>query len=210
MASSTRPNRTTVVVAAAAVAVVVVVAVVIALGFGSTPAVAPGVATSATPATPAGAAPGTGADPTAAPDAAAPTNDPRFGEPVADSVARDEEAEFGDGVTATLAGVAPFTAAGAGVGEVAGPAVRVTLSVTNGSSAPVSLDTTTVNAYYGPDATPASPLTSDGSSAPFSGSLAPGATATGVYAFGIAEGAGDALVVTLGRGAGSALVVFGR
>jgi hypothetical protein len=208
MASSPRRNRTTIIVVVAAVAVVVVVAVVIALGLGSTPAVAPGV----TPSAPVGPSDSAtpGADPTAEPGAAAPTDDPRFGEPVADSVARDGVGGFGDGVTAAISRVTAFTASGAGVGEVAGPAVRVTLSITNGSSAAVSLDSTTVNAYYGADATPAAPLSSDGSSAPFAGSLAPGESATGTYAFGTGDGAGDDIVVTVGRGAGSPLVVFGR
>ena len=214
MAASVRPNRSTVIAVAAAVLVVVAVAVVIALGFGQTPAVAPGPATTATPlpsgtATDGASDPGTGAG-DAGGDGGGPQLDPRFGEPVADSVARDRVAQFGDGVSAAVTGVAPFTATGAGIGEVAGPAVRVTVTVTNGSSAAVSLDATTVNAYFGSDAIPASPLPSDGSSAPFSGSLAPGTTATGVYAFGIADGADDTVVVTVGRGAGSPLVVFGR
>ena len=212
MAASVRPNRSTVIAVAAAV-LVVAVAVVIALGFDQTPAVAPGPAMTATP-LPSGTATDGAPDPgTGAGDAGGggePQLDPRFGEPVADSVARDRVAQFGDGVSAAVTGVAPFTATGAGIGEVAGLAVRVTVTVTNGSSAAVSLDATTVNAYFGSDETPASPLASDGSSAPFSGSLAPGATATGVYAFGIADGADDTVVVTVGRGAGSPLVVFGR
>lgn len=212
MAAVSRPTRNSVIVmiASAVVVIVIVIAVAIGLSLGSGPAVEPGITSSAGTPSPSGSSSGTPTgDATVAPGGEA-TNDPQFGEPVADSVPHDGVAQFGDQVTAALGGIVPFTATGAGIGEVSGPAVRVTVTITNGSSAAISLDAVTVNAYSGADATPAAPLSSDGSSAPFTGSLAPGATASGVYAFSIADGTSDSVVVTVSRGAGSPLVVFGR
>jgi hypothetical protein len=210
MAAPSKRART-LLIAAGAVVVVVVVAIIIAVSVGADPAVAPGPsgspsATSATPTPSASdAAPGETAPPA---DGAAP--DPFLGEPVADAVAPDATADFGDRVTARIGSVSPFTAEGGGVGEVSGSAVRVTVAITNGTGAAIPLDSVTVNAFHGSDQTPAAPLVSDTSSTPLAGSLAPGASANGSYAFSVPEGDIDSLVVSVSRGAGSPLVVFGR
>jgi hypothetical protein len=209
MAALTTRARTILIAAGAAV-VVIVVAIVIAVSVGADPAIAPGPSGSpgASPsptASPTAGAPGDG---TAPADPAAP--DPLVGEPVADSVARDATADFGDGVTAVIDGVTPFTAEGSGVGEISGPAVRVAMSITNGSAAAIPLDAVTVNAFSGAGQTPAAPVSSDAAAVPFSGSLAPGATMTGAYSFSVAADDADSLVVSVSRGAGTPLVVFGR
>jgi hypothetical protein len=210
MAALSARTRTLLLAAGAAV-VVVVVAIIIAVSVGADPAVAPGPsgspsATSATPSPSASdPAPGETAPPT---DGAAP--DPFLGEPVADAVAPDATADFGDRVTARIESVTPFTAEGGGVGEVSGSAVRVAVAITNGTGAAIPLDSVTVNVFSGSDQAPASPLLSDESSTPLAGSLAPGASTTGSYAFTVPEGDSDSLVVSVSRGAGSPLVVFGR
>jgi hypothetical protein len=68
----------------------------------------------------------------------------------------------------------------------------------------------TVNAYYGADSTPASPIGSDASSKPFAGSLAPGATAEGSYAFSVPDGQTGDLTISVSKAPGQPLVVFGR
>jgi hypothetical protein len=208
MAPLTRPRRNLLIaIAVAVVAAVIVIAVVL----GARPAVAPGPSASASPsasATPT-PSPSTSAE-AGAPPAAGESPEPLLGEPVAADVPRDATADFGDQVTASLAGSAPFTAQGSQVGEVSGPAVRVTIRIANGSGAPIQLDAVTVNAYYGADSTPAPPIGSDASSTPFSGTLEPGASADASYSFSVPTEDQDTLVVSVGRVPGQPIVVFGR
>ena len=70
-----------------------------------------------------------------------------------------------------------------GPGVIGGPALQVTLSATNTSSAPIDLSLTLVDLRYGADQVPASPFSLG--TTPFAGALAPGATASGVYVFGV-------------------------
>lgn len=72
------------------------------------------------------------------------------------------------------------TVSGQGPGELSGPGVALTLQVTNGSSSPLDLDAVTVSASIrGQEAS-----SSDSAPAkPFTGRLAPGAKAQGVYVF---------------------------
>jgi hypothetical protein len=70
-----------------------------------------------------------------------------------------------------------------GPGEIGGPALQVTLSATNTSSAPIDLSLTLVDLRHGADQVPASPFSLG--TTPFAGALAPGATASGVYVFGV-------------------------
>ena len=60
--------------------------------------------------------------------------------------------------------------------------VRVTVELTNGGAAEADLTGVVVNLYHGPDAAPAEMLAGSGSDW-LEGSLAPGATVTGVYVF---------------------------
>lgn len=68
-------------------------------------------------------------------------------------------------------------------GEIGGPALQVTLRATNTSTAPIDLALTLVDLRHGTDETPASPFSIG--TTPFAGSLAPGASVTGVYVFGV-------------------------
>ena len=90
---------------------------------------------------------------------------------------------FGGGVTVKITKVAAVTSKGTGPGEISGkPAVALTLTVTNGTAAALSLDSVAVTTVYGAAATPASP--DDGApSAPFSGSVAARKSASGTYVF---------------------------
>lgn len=71
-----------------------------------------------------------------------------------------------------------------GVGELSGPAVRFTVSVSNTSDAAKNLDLVVVNAYYGSDDKPASSLSGPGAKA-LPARLPGGATAEGRYVFAI-------------------------
>ena len=70
---------------------------------------------------------------------------------------------------------------GQGPGEVGGPAIAVTVEISNNSGNSVDLTAFNANLFYGKDRTPASPaLNAD---APFPGELANGQSASATYSF---------------------------
>jgi hypothetical protein len=81
-------------------------------------------------------------------------------------------------------------------GEIAGDAVRLTVRVVNGSAAPLDLGLAVVNAYVGPQRTPAGSLMNPGGK-PFGGTLAPGGQADGVYLFVVPPAQRDDVTVTV-------------
>ena len=97
-------------------------------------------------------------------------------------VAIDEPADAGTGMTFRLERLEAVQGEATGPGEIAGPAVRVTVVAVNDSDAPVLLDGTVVDLIYGEARTSAAPLSGPGA-VRFTGSIEPGATATGVYVF---------------------------
>jgi hypothetical protein len=92
-------------------------------------------------------------------------------------------------------------------GEVAGPAVRFVVTVTNTTAQPVSLATALVNVYYGADATPAGELAKPGGS-PFPQEVAAGGTAAGTFIFTIPEDERDDVLVTLDYQVGTPVLAF--
>jgi hypothetical protein len=209
-------RREWLIVAAVAVAIVLIVVGAIAAAAGGASEnnqAAPGAthspSGSATPTpgatdTPAPVETGAAAAPAPAP---APTVDPDYGEPVADTVKSGETAAFGDSVSARLISVTPMTVTGANAGEVSGPAIAVELALDNATGATISLDVVTVNAFYGADKTPASPVDSAAENQPFTGNLASASSATGTYVFSVPSGATN-IVITVSKSADSPLVVF--
>jgi hypothetical protein len=115
--------------------------------------------------------------------------------------------DYGNGVTVALADMRSVTAHGYGVGEISGPALAVTVRITNSSSAPVSLADTAVNLYRGAQGVRAARL-SDGATAPFSGSLAAGASAEATYVFSVPQDQRDVVTVTVGTSASTGTAVF--
>ncbi|MBN1091566.1 hypothetical protein JKP75_02620 [Blastococcus sp. TML/M2B] len=96
-------------------------------------------------------------------------------------------AQWSDGASVRVVGATQGVTRGSGPGARAGqPQTVFTVELTNGSGAPLDLNAVVVQATYGPG-TQASPLY-DGDTVDLGGVLAPGATATGVYAFAIPEG----------------------
>jgi len=124
-----------------------------------------------------------------------------------DPVALDATATFSDGVTARLVSLEAVQGEAQGPGEVAGPAVRVTVELTNGTAGAVGLGAAVVNAYAGADALPSEPL-SGPRAQPFGGVLAPGASVSASYVFRVPEGLRDRLQVTVSHDPRVADVLF--
>lgn len=152
--------------------------------FGPTPTPSPegnrpgvdGTPAPAGPTTPVPAPGGAGVSVTVPPVSAPPVQDQRIGEPA--EIVRD--------VTVVISKVEAITATANGPGEVGGPAVAVTIDVDNATSAPLDLTMTQVNLSDAQDA-PGSGMTG-APAAWFSGSLAAGEKARGVYVFAVGEG----------------------
>ncbi|MCZ2836432.1 hypothetical protein [Modestobacter sp. VKM Ac-2985] len=109
------------------------------------------------------------------------------------AVALDEPVAV-DAVTMSVVSLEAIDGQASGPGNVSGPAVRVTVRITNDGSAPLVLDGAVVTVVHGADATPAAPL-DDPSALRFTGSLAAGESAAGVYVFSVpAEQRGDVRV----------------
>ncbi len=127
--------------------------------------------------------------------------------PVLPAVALDERGEVGDGVTATVRSLEAIEGTGYGPGNIAGPALRVTLLLENGTQDPLDLGGTAVELTTGPDSAPASPL-DDPSQAPFSGTVASGQSAEGVYVFTVPADQRDQVTISVGHRPGAPVMVF--
>ncbi len=127
--------------------------------------------------------------------------------PVLPAVALDERGEVGDGVTATVRSLEAIEGTGYGPGNIAGPALRVTLLLENGTQDPLDLGGVAVELTTGPDSAPASPL-DDPSQAPFPGTLASGESAEGVYVFTVPVDQRDLVTISVGHRPGAPVMVF--
>lgn len=140
-------------------------------------------------------------------DPAVSAGDPAELPPSLAAVALDDSATVGDGVTGALESVEAVDGTATGPGNVAGPALRVTVRLENGTAEPVALDGAVVTLDHGADRTPASPL-DDPAAAPFAGVLQPGDSAVGVYVFTVAEDARESVTVSVGYRPGAPYLVF--
>lgn len=136
----------------------------------------------------------------------APKTDARYGAAVAQTVDKNVDAKLSGGMTAKVTSVTPVDGKATRAGETAGPALKVTIDLSNTTGKDVSLSQVSVNAFYGAKATPASVLT-DGTK-PLLGPLAAGATATGTYIFSIPDDQQSSAVFTMTDAAGSPITVF--
>jgi hypothetical protein len=114
---------------------------------------------------------------------------------------------YSDGVAARLVDVKAVTAAARLPGETAGPALAVIVELTNTTAEGVSLDTVAVNLYVGTEGVRAARVQAD-SGAPFSGTLAAGASAQAIYAFSVPEDQRNAVTVTVGHSPEAGTAVF--
>lgn len=122
-------------------------------------------------------------------------------------VAFQASAATGDGVTATVPVVEAVDGVGQGRGNVSGPAVRVTVRLTNGTDGPVDLSGVAVRMTYGSTPVPA-PRLDDPSQDLFTGSLAPGGSADGSYVFSVPADSREVVTVSVGYRAGAPFMVF--
>jgi hypothetical protein len=193
---------------AAALVVAVVVGLVLAFsgggdGAGATPSAATEPPVTATPTpTEVELAP-----PPPTPEPTGPTDDADTLPPSLPAVGLDQPAAVGNGITAVVSSLEAIDGTAQGPGNVTGPALRATLRITNGTADPVSLDAVAVDLATGPDLSPASPL-DDPSRDPFSGTVAPGETAEGVYVFTVPVDDRAAVTLSVGYQAGAPFLVF--
>ena len=193
--------------AAAALVVAVVVGLVLAFsgddGASATPP-APTEATATAAPTPAEVE----LAPTApTPEPTGPTSDADALPPSLPAVGLDQPAAVGNGITAVVSSLEAIDGTAQGPGNVAGPALRATVRITNGTPDPVSLDAVVVDLATGSDLSPASPL-DDPSRSPFSGTVAPGGTAEGVYVFTVPVDDRADVTLSVGYQAGAPFLVF--
>jgi hypothetical protein len=104
-------------------------------------------------------------------------------------------AQWADGASVRVTDARQQVTSGQGPGERAGqPQTVFSLELTNGSAAPLDLNSVIVQAVYGSDKAQASPVY-DAETVDFGGTLAPGATTTAVYSFSIpADQVGDVVL----------------
>ena len=119
----------------------------------------------------------------------------------------DASAAVGNGVVAGIVELEAIEGSAVGPGNIAGPALRVTVGIENGTAVPVSVSGVAVNLYYGPDKAPASPL-EDPSQRPFTGMLEPGESGQGVYVFTVPADQRDVVTIEVGYQAGAPLLLF--
>lgn len=98
------------------------------------------------------------------------------------AVAPRRTATASDRVSVSLSRIEAVQGVAYAPGEIAGPALRVTVRLVNNGSTSLDLGLVAVNAYVGKDRVPAGTVTKPGGK-PLSGELAKGRSADGVYLF---------------------------
>ena len=116
------------------------------------------------------------------------------GRPAAAPLPLTEEAEADAGLVVRLESIEAVQGEANIPGEVAGPALRVTVAVENRGSEMFDLGATVVNGYHGADATPALTLGQPGSQ-PFPAQVGAGETATGVVVLSVPADRRDRVIV---------------
>lgn len=164
-----------------------------------TPATVPGSASTSS----SGATPDSGATPSA------PTTDPLVPSerPTQPPVGLSEPAEPFAGLSARLTIIEPVAGVATLPGEVGGPALRVTVEVTNGTAGAVDLSGAVVNLYYGADMVPTLGLIEPGQQ-PFPASVAAGGVASGRLIFLVPADSRDHITVEVDVAAQSPVVLF--
>jgi len=195
------PRSRMYVAAAVAAVVLVSVAAVLIVRNPSGPANAGSDSTAA-------AAPSSTATPSEKESESSESEESEPGKPSGDNraVGLKAEATSAPGVTARLARIDSVQATASLPGEIGGPALAITVKVQNQTGKKLDLALGVVNAYYGPERTPAVSVASDGE-VPFPASVADGESAKGVYVFQIPEEARP-VRVELDLGNGADVVVF--
>jgi hypothetical protein len=197
-------------VGAVVLVVVVIVVVVILTRGGDNPGVSPGAeSSSGTAAVSPGAAPTSPVPSPSIPKPTAsgtPTVVPTGGTE-STTAPLTEKAALGNGVSVQVSKIESVQGEAQGPGEIAGPAVRVSIEVTNGTKKEVPMNLALVNVYYGKNKAPASPLSGPGV-APLSGTIPAGGSASGTYVFGVPVNQRDPLTVEFSYTTDAPTVIF--
>lgn len=104
--------------------------------------------------------------------------------PTIDPVPIGETSNVASGITAAITSVEAVDGVAQGPGEVAGPAIRFSVTVNNNSADSISLTTTVINVDYGVNRIPAGELSGPGGE-PFPAEVAPRASVTGTFVYSI-------------------------
>ncbi|MCC6497595.1 MAG: hypothetical protein IT193_15185 [Propionibacteriaceae bacterium] len=99
----------------------------------------------------------------------------------------DDDVETSPGVTASIERIEAVSGEARGPGEIAGPALRVTIKLTNGSDKAVRTELGLINVYYGKDRTPAGTLSGPGVT-PFPAEIPAGGSGSGTSVFNVPTG----------------------
>jgi hypothetical protein len=111
-------------------------------------------------------------------------------QPVAAAVDLMSRKAVKGGVSATITEMTAVQGVAAGIGEVAGPAIRFKVTVFNDTAEALPLDRAVVDISYGNDEQPATPLSGPDPTA-FPASVAPGESGLGVFIFAVPLDARD-------------------
>lgn len=118
----------------------------------------------------------------------------------------DKPSDAGDKVSVRLTKIASIDAKAEGPGEVAGPALALTVLVRNGSSTPVDLNSVVVT-LEGADQSPGGVITAKPAD-PLDGRLASGKSRSGVYVFTIAQDNRDPVTVAVTLAGGGTVLLY--
>jgi hypothetical protein len=121
-------------------------------------------------------------------------------------VAMDQTAAFGDGVTARIAKLQAVQATAMLPGETSGPAVAVTVEVTNGTKEPVDVGRVTVDLTTS-DGVSTSQVTTPPAS-PLAGELGAGRSRTGLYLFRVPAEARSNVGIRVKYSSDTPIVIF--
>jgi hypothetical protein len=114
---------------------------------------------------------------------------------------------LGNGVIVRVSDIEKVEGQAHGPGEVGGPALRISIEVRNSSGKDIPMELALANLYYGPDTSPASPLSGPGAR-PFPRTIASGKSATARYVFGVPERGRSPLVVEFSYTTDEPTVIF--
>ena len=133
----------------------------------------------------------------------APTDQPTTSSPVP----IDKKAKIRPELSAEVSRLQSVNGTAQGPGEVAGPALRARISLTNGSKKPLNLSNTVVNLYYGADERPASALSGPGAK-PLPTRVQAGRTVDGVFVFAVPKNARGDILITVDYSVKTPVVAF--
>ena len=126
---------------------------------------------------------------------------------VLDPIPLDDTGDFGTGLSVQLVDIEAIEGEARTQGEIAGPALRVHVEVTNDSDEPISLERTQVEVTYGDDRSPGILLTGSGTT-PFAESVAPGDSSTGIFVFVVPVDQRDVVQVAVTQTTGTPIILF--